>query len=97
MSLVGSTLTNGVMVEGGTDHLKKCLCENFDNNTMPETCKAHNTMCQELVEEITSPVFSSLATWLEDNTNRVCSFSGSGLVQMSSVLLTLVMILSLKR
>ena len=84
MSLVGTTLTNGVMVEGGTDHLKNCL---KDSHTMPETCQANLT---ELLDEITGPVFSSLANWLEANADGVCSYSGSGLVQMSTALVMIV-------
>ena len=90
--MIGSTLSNGVMVDGGTDHLKRCL-----NNTvtMPDPCQHSNVTSDQLLEEITGPVFSSLASWLETNDDGVCSVSGSDLVQISRVLLTIVALLQL--
>ena len=95
--MIGNTLSNGVMVDGGTDHLKRCLCLNSNvNASMPETCEGKAT-CDQLLEEITGPVFSSLANWLETNDDGVCSVNGSDLVQISRVLLTIVALLQALR
>ena len=94
MSLIGSTLSNGVMVDGGTDHLKRCL-----NNTvtMPDPCRISNVTSDQLLEEITGPVFSSLASWLETNDDGVCNVNGSDLVLISRVLLVIVALLQVHR
>ena len=95
MSLVGSTLSNGEMVDGGTDHLRRCLCEEGGLGvTMPGSCQAS---CDQLLEEITGPVFSSLASWLETSGDGVCSFSGSGILQISSALVTIMTLFNILR
>jgi len=96
MSIVATTLTNGVMVDGGRDHLKRCLCPS-NRVTMPEPCVDSQVTCEALLEEVTSPVFSSLANWLETSGDTVCSFNGSGFRRISSTLAILVALVNILR
>ena len=96
MSIVATTLTNGVMVDGGRDHLKRCLCPT-NRVTMPEPCVDSQVTCEALLEEVTSPVFSSLANWLETSGDTVCSFNGSGFRRISSTLAILVALVNILR
>ena len=53
--------------------------------------------CEALLEEVTSPVFSSLANWLETSGDTVCSFNGSGFRRISNTLAILVALVNILR
>ena len=51
--------------------------------------------CEALLEEVTSPVFSSLANWLETSGDAVCSFNGSGFMRISSTLAIIIALVNI--
>ena len=85
---LGRTLSNGDTAGGARAQLISCMCDTPGVFIPPPGCTAAcsdtscgcgcGASCAELVEENTAAVLASLAAWLEDNTEAVCSTQSGG-------------------
>ena len=88
MTELGRTLSNGDTAGGARAQLASCMCDTPGVFIPPPGCTAAcsdtscgcgcGASCAELVEENTAAVLASLAAWLEDNTEAVCSTQSGG-------------------
>merc|ERR1719297_366476 len=85
---LGRTLSNGDTAGGARAQLISCMCDTPGVFIPPAGCTAAcsdtscgcgcGATCADLVEENTAAVLASLAAWLEDNTEAVCSTQSGG-------------------
>ena len=85
---LGRTLSNGDTAGGARAQLISCMCDTPGVFISPPGCSEAcsdtscgcgcGASCAELVEENTAAVLASLAAWLEDNTEAVCSTQSGG-------------------
>ena len=76
--VLATTLGNNETMEGALRHLTTCHCDNTTDTDVYNTCIKR-------VEEITEPIMTSLASWVTDKQQEICTTSNNSVMLISNV------------